>query len=230
MKRFIRMIFVVAVFSVLLMHTHEVRAICEVGDTIAPPKVTTLKASVVSINGTLRLVLEYTVPTDPSILGGEIDIRYRIGSPLTALNWAATTVTTQITGEPAPDASGTLQVISLSGLLPNTTYYFALKLKDACGKWSAMSNVVSFTTPDAPQAVAELNFTWTANPEPIAGYKVCYGYGSRDYAVCVDIGNVTTAAIIVTEPGVSYYFACKAYYGPDESLYSNEVVYTMPSS
>jgi hypothetical protein len=224
MKKKLQMVFAVAVF-LALVQAREVFAVCVAGDVTAPAKVTDLKSRDVSATGTLY---QLTMPLDASSLA-EIDLRYRTVAPtLSAVNWNSTT-TTQVTGEPYPSDSGVNQIAGLSGLSPNTTYSMAVKIKDACGKWSAISNVISFTTPDAPLVEEdELHFTWSASPEPVTGYKVYCGYESRKYLTSIDVGKITDAKIIVMERGRTYYFAATAYEGSDESDFSNEVVYTMP--
>jgi hypothetical protein len=75
---------------------------------------------------------------------------------------------------------------------------------------------------------ADITLEWDPNPEPdIAGYKIYYGFGSRDYSEVVDVGNWTTCTIGDLESGVTYYFAVTAYNTSGyESGYSNEVSYT----
>lgn len=84
------------------------------------------------------------------------NIRYST-SPITAGNFLAAT---EVALEPAPAVAGTLQLTTVDGLTPSTTYYFAMKAYDETGASSALSNVVSVTTdaPDttAPSAVTDL--------------------------------------------------------------------------
>lgn len=66
--------------------------------------------------------------------------------PLTEVNFAAGV--TQPT--PAPQIAGTMQNTVVTGLAPLTTYYFAIKAVDDVGNWSAISNVVRWTTGTVP--------------------------------------------------------------------------------
>ncbi|MDD5110053.1 MAG: Ig-like domain-containing protein [Patescibacteria group bacterium] len=70
------------------------------------------------------------------------DIRYSTAA-ITADTWAAAT---PVTGEPAPGAAGAAQTMTVSGLTPNTTYYFAMKAADEMPNSSALSNAISTST------------------------------------------------------------------------------------
>jgi chitodextrinase len=51
---------------------------------------------------------------------------------------------------PTPGAPGAKQSVTVTGLLANTTYYFAIKTADEVPNWSGLSNVFSATTSTAP--------------------------------------------------------------------------------
>jgi len=89
--------------------------------------------------------LEWTAPGDDGMTGtaSQYDLRYST-SAITSANFGSATrwLTT-----PAPGVSGSLQNTTITGLLPNTTYWFAMKAADEVPNWSVMSNVVQFTTP-----------------------------------------------------------------------------------
>jgi hypothetical protein len=78
-------------------------------------------------------------------------------------------------------------------------------------------------------AAATVTATWNANPETdIAGYKLSYGTASAVYSTTVDVGNVTSYQMVVP-PGMTYYFAVRAYNTSGVSSgYSAEIVYTAP--
>src|ERR1051326_2098635 len=71
-------------------------------------------------------------------------------------------------------------------------------------------------------------------PSPSAGvvaYRIYYGTSSTEYQWSVTIANTTTAQVNGLAAGVTYYFAVKALDGGGvESVASNEVAYTVPSS
>ena len=80
-----------------------------------------------------------------------------------------------------------------------------------------------------PALAGTATIAWDTNPEPdIAGYKVYYGTASRTYTEIVDIGNVTTVDLVLSE-GV-YFLNVTAYNVSGlESDFSEELAFTMPS-
>ena len=86
-------------------------------------------------------------------------------------------------------------------------------------------------TPSAGHA-AEVNLTWDPNTEPdVAGYKVYYGLGSRNYDHVMDVGNSTICVVTGLEQGRTYYFAATAVNTANiESDFSNEVSAALSTS
>lgn len=86
------------------------------------------------------VTLEWTAPGDDGMTGRatRYDIRYWT-LPLTETFFP---LAITVPGVPTPANPGTLQSMTISGLTPGTTYYFALKTVDDAGNWSSMSNVV----------------------------------------------------------------------------------------
>lgn len=72
---------------------------------------------------------------------------------------------------------------------------------------------------------AEVSLAWDPNVEPdLAGYRVYYGLGSRNYDHVMEVGKVTTCVVTGLEQGRTYYFAATAVNAANlESDYSNEV-------
>ena len=108
------------------------------------------------------ITLSWTTPGDDSLLGtaSSFDLRYST-SPITAANFGAAT---RFTSMPAPAASGTRQSVTVTGLTPATTYWFAIKTADEVPNWAGLSNVYQRATlaaPDdtRPAAVATLAVT-----------------------------------------------------------------------
>jgi len=103
------------------------------------------------------VTLFWTAPGDDGTSGtaSEYDVRYST-SPITEANWG---LANQADGEPTPQIAGSSESFVITGLDPNTTYYFAIKAADEVPNWSELSNVVSVTTPDtqAPAAIADLS-------------------------------------------------------------------------
>jgi hypothetical protein len=127
-------------------------------DTIRPAP---LAISVIATSET-NATVSFTTTGDDSLTGTAttLDVR-RSTSPITSASWASAT---QVTGEPAPAAPGTTQSVIVTGLTRQTTYYFAAKIMDEGGTPSALSNVISVTTPDmtGPAAIRDLavGFLW----------------------------------------------------------------------
>lgn len=115
------------------------------GDLTAPAAVT-LSTSTIT-DTTIKLT--WTAPGDDASTGtaSTYDIRYST-SAINAGNWASAT---KVSGEPAPAVAGTTtENYTVTGLTPNTTYYFAIKTADEVPNWSAVSNSPSATTLERP--------------------------------------------------------------------------------
>jgi phosphodiesterase/alkaline phosphatase D-like protein len=131
--------------------------------TVAPDVVrpAALALTVPSITDTTATIA-WTAVGDDSLTGTatSYDVRWST-SPITAANFASATAAT---GEPAPAAPGTAQSFVVTGLSRQVTYFFAAKVADESGNWSAMSNVPTATTPDTkpPAAITDLvvGLTW----------------------------------------------------------------------
>lgn len=110
-------------------------------DTTAPAAIANLSAT--SPTST-SVMLSWTSPGNDGTTGtaATYDIRYAT-SPINTSNWS---LATQVGGEPAPVVAGTAQSMTIDGLAPNTTYYFAMKTEDAVPNVSGLSNVVSQAT------------------------------------------------------------------------------------
>ncbi len=130
--------------------------------TATAPDVVRPAALALSISGSTdqSVTLQWAATGDDSLTGTATshDVRYST-SPITAANWASAT---QVSGEPAPAAPGTIQSLQVTGLSRQVTYYFAAKVTDDAGNASALSNVPSVTTPDtkAPATIADLTVGW----------------------------------------------------------------------
>ena len=108
-----------------------------------------------SAQGTTSVTLSWTAPGDDGNTGTatQYEVRYST-SPIDASNFGSATL---VTGAPSPLVAGTQQTMFVSGLQTLTPYWFAMRTADERGNWSAISNIVSFTSsvgdttsPDAP--------------------------------------------------------------------------------
>jgi len=147
--------------------------------------------------------LTWTAPGDDDMIGwaDSYDLRYAT-ELITEANWDG--VTTQVAGEPMPQMAGTSQGMTVGGLLPDTTYYFAIKATDESSNTAALSNVASITTdpPDTTPPTAPTNLgavaTSTTAIELTWGPSSDAESGILHYVIYR--GNVAVA----TEPGLSY--------------------------
>ena len=113
-------------------------------DVSAPAAVTDLTVGTITANS---INLSWTAPGDDDATGtaASYDLRYNT-SIITAQTFGSAM---QVNGEPTPAISGSSQMMTVSGLQPGTTYYFALKTSDEIPNQSAISNLVIATTVDA---------------------------------------------------------------------------------
>jgi chitodextrinase len=158
------------------------------------------------------VTLTWTTPGDDSLSGtaSQFDLRYATAT-ITAANFGAAT---RWTGMPAPAVSGTTQSVTVGGLTPGTTYWFAIKTADEVPNWSAISNVISLTTLAAadtvrPATIATLAITamtetgatlrWTAvGDDSLTGTAT--GYDLRYSTAPITAANWAAATPVTGEP------------------------------
>ena len=185
-------------------------------DTTAPAAVTNLLASIVNSN---TVMLSWTAPGDDGTNGiaTSYDVRWRTNF-ITASNWATSM---QVTGEPAPALFGMVQSLSITGLVPSRSFYFALRTSDEATNVSPISNVPDVTMPPVVRpgigmvtlvpsnavwkyldngsnqgtnwrATAFNDVTWTNNgPAKL-------GYGGVDETTAVSFGTNSSSKFITT--------------------------------
>jgi hypothetical protein len=129
------------------------------------------------------VTLHWTAVGDDSLAGVAVVYDLRMAdTPITLSSWSEATV---VSGLPTPLASGAPQQVTVRGLTPGSTHYFALRSRDDAGNWSGVSNVVRWdgvldaAPPAAPSGlVTELrgngvHLSWTPSGAPdLAGYSV----------------------------------------------------------
>ncbi|MCX5701718.1 MAG: putative Ig domain-containing protein [Candidatus Omnitrophica bacterium] len=115
-------------------------------DTTSPAAVSNLSASTGVNQGEINL--SWTAPGDDG--GSGTASTYIIKHSASAItNDTQFNAATDVTGEPAPQAAGTNQSMTVTGLTVGQTYYFALKAQDEVPNTSAISN--------SPSAAAKAN-------------------------------------------------------------------------
>ncbi|MCZ7574505.1 MAG: S8 family serine peptidase [Ardenticatenaceae bacterium] len=112
-----------------------------VNDTIPPAAVTNLA---VSGSGLSTVTLTWRATGDDGLTGtaSAYDLRYST-TAITDANWDAAT---RAGGEPQPQPAGSTETFTVSGLVPGTTYFFALKVIDNAGNQSSLSNSAQGST------------------------------------------------------------------------------------
>ncbi|MFH1771784.1 MAG: fibronectin type III domain-containing protein [Candidatus Omnitrophota bacterium] len=104
------------------------------------------------------ITLKWTAPGDDGTVGRAAiyDLRYSL-SEIASDSAYDNAFHTQ--GEPFPNTAGKTETFEVTGLIPNTRYYFAIKVKDEAINLSALSNTVSATTSEPPPQVTYYNLT-----------------------------------------------------------------------
>ena len=125
-------------------------------DAIAPAKITDLHAETGSSSGAADL--SWTAPGDDGLTGDPASayvIKYN-KSAITSANWSASTTVVDI---PAPSPAGSAASLTVYGLKPGDTYYFAIKTLDEIPNVSAVSNSPSAQASTAPDTVPPAKIT-----------------------------------------------------------------------
>lgn len=117
----------------------------------------------------------------------QYDIRFNTVT-INDANWAAST---PATNEPYPDFTGAIESYELLGLNPDAPYYFAMKVGDAIGNWSPISNVAS--TQSGPKC--GICHSTPPDESATAGNHIEHGYTMADCAKChgTEAATFTTA-------------------------------------
>ncbi len=206
-------------------------------DVVPPAQITTLAAPNVKPN---YAVLTWTAVGDDGVTGtaAGYDLRYSTSPIVDNASFAAGTA---VTGLAAPKAPGSAETVTVHGLVPSTTYYFAIKARDEVPNWSILSNVVTFTTLaqdlTAPNTITNLRVSaaqitaaylaWTAPADVgtagMAGYDIRYSTSpitDANWASATQLTGAptpgtpgTTDRYTVTglTPSTTYYFAIKSF-------------------
>jgi len=167
-------------------------------DTTKPGSITTLTVQAVSGNS---ITLEWKATGDDGANGQatSYDLRYST-SPITNANW---TGATKANGEPVPAQAGVSQTMTVSSLVAETKYYFAIRALDEAGNMSDLdtTQVTAITGPDIyPPLITNVllsNVTQTSikvswDTDEAATYRLDYGINSN-YGQNVSSNNFSTS-------------------------------------
>ncbi len=116
-------------------------AVATTPDTVPPARVTDVHVS--SVGGEF-VVLQWTAPGDDGNqgIGASYEVRYSSSGPLNETTFGTGTSVSV----PAPAPSGTTESLTVTGLSPETQYWFALRTADDVPNWSPVSNSPTATT------------------------------------------------------------------------------------
>jgi len=101
------------------------------------------------------VTLYWTAPGDDGQSGRAFryDLRYSTTS-FSKYNWQ---YAAEATTEPPPGHPGMVQSCTITGLQPNTTYYFAIKTVNEANNWSELSNIFKVTLPDTSKSPTDID-------------------------------------------------------------------------
>jgi formylglycine-generating enzyme required for sulfatase activity len=118
-------------------------------DTVSPSPVTNLVAETGASPGTVEL--SWIAPGDDATAGTASTYVVRHNTTtITETTWA---VSTDVSGEPSPSSAGTVENMTVTGLTPGQTYYFAIKTEDEVPNTSSISNSPRATAQTSPNTV-----------------------------------------------------------------------------
>lgn len=120
--------------------SNEVVAVTD-RDTIPPDSVSDLRVIEVQQNS---ITLSWTAPGDDGVEGqaDRYDLRYS-RTPIDDVSWDSAVA---VRGVPRPGSAGTVETMRVSGLETLTEYHFALRVADAAGNPSTLSNRATHST------------------------------------------------------------------------------------
>ncbi len=178
-----------------------------ISDTIPPSSVGDLEAQMLSETS---VKLSWTAPGDDGDDGTAKSYDIRYFTSLNDFNWESST---EVAGEPEPEEAGTPQSMTVSNLVPRTTYYFAMKTSDEASNTSGLSNFAIITTGStdntAPGSIDDLtasnatsssiDLSWTAPGDDLDS-GTASSYDVRYSTSVIDETNWDSAVKVTGEP------------------------------
>lgn len=174
-------------------------------DNTAPDAITDLATAAITQNS---IILNWTAPGDDGGINAatSYDIRYST-SPITEGNWASAT---QATGEPTPAFAGNTETMSISGLDPNTMYYFAIKASDEIPNEADISNIASATTQVTPGG----RISYYDETNKALKFALCdddcenlANWSDVTIESSDNVGSHTSLGLYYNDPRIVYYYA-----------------------
>ncbi|HZG76888.1 MAG TPA: choice-of-anchor Q domain-containing protein, partial [Paenibacillus sp.] len=174
--------------------SNVVSSTTQTADTEAPAAISDLQVSQAMLRSAK---LTWTAPGDDGASGtaAGFEVRYST-SPITASNWAsASLVEDKLPQKPA----GSAMAFKVKELTAGTTYYFAVKTKDAVGNVSGLSNVVSAAivtpTPDAVTVTSLSALQQAINNAPEGGRIITLAAGTYNQTTALQISGKNNITI-----------------------------------
>jgi hypothetical protein len=149
--------------------------------------------------------LSWTATGDDGLLGQatRYEVRFAL-EPIDEANWSSAT---KVPNSLAPSPAGGVDDLTIAGLQPATTHYFALRVWDEQDNASLLSNVASLTTGPLPElplvarvTLIEKDGVTTAN-QPIT---LSHAFRKGDVADCVTVRVAGQALATQTDVKVRY--------------------------
>lgn len=138
--------------------------------------------------------------------------------------WLALNITTGTTTTETDQISAS---VGISGL--NAGTYSTIIIVTASGASNAPQQIPVSLTLSQPTTTASASLSWTADTDPVAGYKVYMGTQSGLYNPPITLGTVNTYTATNLTSGKTYYFCVSAFNSAgNESLCSAEVSKPIP--
>jgi hypothetical protein len=184
-------------------------------DTIPPSAIIDLSASTSLTPGAVDL--SWMAPGNDGDSGTAFAyiMRYNTAQ-ISEINWDAST---DVNGEPTPELAGTIQNMTVGGLVGGQTYYFALKTQDQVPNTSSLSN-----SPHAAASYYLLSLPMLTCPLPAPAAPILNAINNPDgeHTYTVTWSSVTHAAEYLLQRATQDDFsdAVQAYLGA--ATYSNE--------
>ncbi|UCG68470.1 MAG: fibronectin type III domain-containing protein, partial [Thermoplasmata archaeon] len=191
-------------------------------DTTPPAAITDLTASDPTA-GSITLI--WTATGDNGSTGSATGyiVKYSTSGPIIDANWTSATTYSQSW---MPLSAGSTETHVITGLDPDTTYWFAIKAYDETPNYGDISNSPDKTTapgalpPEAPMDLTAtagdsyVNLTWNApasdGGSPITIYRIYRGTSSDSLNLLIEVGDVLYFNDTGVNNGITYYYKVSA--------------------